>query len=250
MPCEYLVTWKCEKGHDQSHKCRLYGKSPNRCTKCANDAKKAEANRKRVAEQLEQRRKQEAEQFAHEERMAEVNANIAREQQALQDARLAEEREHVLRQKQKDLEDAAARARQQPQPTLYQGFTSSNPTPSPNSAPAPTTKSWQELLRRPSTQQTSPRAPNPTSPTSTNAPPTGVSTSASQEEWDRQKRVEGANNGAIDAIMSMIGLEDVKAQVLRIKHKIDVVKRQNARLNDERFNIVFQGNPGTGSCSV
>jgi hypothetical protein len=71
--------------------------------------------------------------------------------------------------------------------------------------------------------------------------------SEAKEEWERQKRVEGANNTAIDAIMGMTGLESVKAKVLRIKDKIDTSKRQNASLKNERFNIVLLGNPGTGT---
>jgi hypothetical protein len=61
------------------------------------------------------------------------------------------------------------------------------------------------------------------------------------------KDIEGASNDSIDCIMEMIGLEEVKAQVLRIQSKIDVTRRQNASFKDERFNIVLLGNPGTGS---
>ncbi|KAJ7756428.1 P-loop containing nucleoside triphosphate hydrolase protein [Mycena maculata] len=244
MPCRQSITWKCEKGHDQSQECRLYSKSPNRCNKCANDAKKAQAKSKREAEQFERKQRQEAEQLAHEEHMAEINAKIAREEQVQQDARLAEERAYALKQKQKDLQDAATRARQpqSPPPTLYQGFQSATSSPGP-SLSTPTATPPQNTSSRPpdpkSTAKPGPSAPTPKGPPST-----------SQDEWERQKRVEGASNDAMDSIMGMIGLEDVKSQVLRIKHKIDVVKRQNARLNDERFNIVLQGNPGTGKTTV
>ncbi|KAF8206569.1 P-loop containing nucleoside triphosphate hydrolase protein [Mycena galopus ATCC 62051] len=247
MPCQHMIAWKCANGHDQSQECRIHNKLAQQCTRCANDAKKAKAKQKREAEQLERRQRQEAEQLAHEERMAEISAKVALEEQVLQDARLAEDRKRALSQRQKDLEEAAARAqqRQPPQPTLYQGFPSSTLPP----APSPTApNSMQEFFRRPSTQNTPPPAP-PLLPRSKNNP-AGGSLSASQEEWERQKRVEGAHNDAIDSIMGMIGLEDVKAQVIRIKHKIDVVKRQNARLNDERFNIVLQGNPGTGKTTI
>jgi hypothetical protein len=70
--------------------------------------------------------------------------------------------------------------------------------------------------------------------------------SPSRDLWQRQKDLEGADNEAIDAIMEMIGLEEVKSQVLDIKAKIDTAVRQNASLKDERFNITFLGNPGTG----
>jgi hypothetical protein len=166
--------------------------------------------------------------------MADINAKIAAEEQAARDARAANERAQALKQKQKDLEDASARARRK----------ASQPTSSSFMAPTPP-------MNQPSTTQRSVHITVDSTPqpgTHASAPNTsGGPKSSSQEEWERQKRVEGANNDSIDSIMNMIGLEDVKSQVLKIKHKIDVVKRQNATLNDERFNIVLQGNPGTGT---
>ncbi|KAJ6576430.1 hypothetical protein DFH09DRAFT_1149320 [Mycena vulgaris] len=225
----------CEKGHDQSQECRLHRQLPSSCTKCANEAKKAKAKLKREAEQLERKRRQEADQLEHEERMAEYNAKIALEEQAMQDARLAQEREHAVKLKQKDLEDAATRARQLPRPTLFQGFTSSVPGLKSNSS---------NVNPGPAPGPSTPPKANPPGSKATANPNRGASTlgashSPSQEEWERQKRVDGANNDAIDSIMGMIGLEDVKSQVLKIKHKIDV-----------RFNIVLQGNPGTGKTTV
>ena len=58
--------------------------------------------------------------------------------------------------------------------------------------------------------------------------------------------MEGANNDGIDSIMEMVGLEDVKKQVLEIKAKVDISIRQGASITSERFNVVLLGNPGTG----
>ncbi|KAJ7035057.1 AAA domain-containing protein [Mycena alexandri] len=213
--------------------------------KCANEARKAKAKLERDADELEQKMKREADQLAHEERMTEYNAKIALQEQAVQDEHLAEQRAQALKQKEKDLEDAKARAKQRP--TLYQTFVGSNPTAeSSTSGSNPPTPNTSGPTSRP--QKFKPT--RTVAPGSTPKSPAGVPKSASEEEWERQKRIEGATNAAIDEMMAMIGLEDVKAQVLKIKHKIDVVKRQNAQLNDERFNIVFQGNPGTGKTTV
>jgi hypothetical protein len=65
-------------------------------------------------------------------------------------------------------------------------------------------------------------------------------------EWQRQKDQENASNPAIDKIMEMIGLEDVKSQVLRIKSKVDTSIRQGTDLKTERLGLVLLGNPGTG----
>lgn len=67
-------------------------------------------------------------------------------------------------------------------------------------------------------------------------------------EWQRQKNL-GASNAAIDELMELVGLEEVKEQVLAIQAKVDICRRQGIDLREakERFNVVFQGNPGTGT---
>ncbi|KAF9238217.1 P-loop containing nucleoside triphosphate hydrolase protein [Melanogaster broomeanus] len=57
-------------------------------------------------------------------------------------------------------------------------------------------------------------------------------------------------NDAIDKIMGMTGLEQVKEQVLRIKGNVDTMKRQGVPINKERLNLVLLGNPGTGKTTV
>lgn len=69
------------------------------------------------------------------------------------------------------------------------------------------------------------------------------------EEWARRKRVDNESNAILDQLMEFEGLDDVKQQFLDIKSKVDVCKRQGRNLKLERFNIVFQGNPGTGECT-
>ena len=66
-------------------------------------------------------------------------------------------------------------------------------------------------------------------------------------DWQRRKSIDGVSNPHIDAIMEMIGLEEVKKQVLRIMDKVDVNIRQGTSLSKERFNAVLLGNPGTGT---
>jgi hypothetical protein len=66
-------------------------------------------------------------------------------------------------------------------------------------------------------------------------------------EWQRQKQVDNAANDAIDAIMAMTGLKEVKTKFLAIKAKNDVIKRQKTDMRKERFGMVMLGNPGTGN---
>ena len=74
--------------------------------------------------------------------------------------------------------------------------------------------------------------------------------SPSKKDWQRQKEQENAHNPAIDKIMDMIGLEDVKAQVLRIKAKVETSVRQGTDLRKERLGLVLLGNPGTGKYTL
>jgi predicted AAA+ superfamily ATPase len=80
--------------------------------------------------------------------------------------------------------------------------------------------------------------------------PFPIKKSAAEQEWE-QLKLQGVKNPAIDKLMAMVGLENVKQQVLAIRSKAETCKLQGADLSKERFNVVFQGNPGTGkSCHI
>jgi hypothetical protein len=74
--------------------------------------------------------------------------------------------------------------------------------------------------------------------------------SPSKQDWENQKAMHGATNSAIDAIMQMTGLEEVKRQILDILAKIETAERQSVSLKQERFHVTFLGNPGTGEYSI
>ena len=70
--------------------------------------------------------------------------------------------------------------------------------------------------------------------------------SPARDKWEHQKRIDGIQNDAINKIMDLTGLEEVKEQTLRITAKVDTMKRQGIPLNKERLNLVLLGIPGTG----
>lgn len=73
--------------------------------------------------------------------------------------------------------------------------------------------------------------------------------SAAADEWERERiedRTLQVQYPAISQLMELVGLEEVKAQVLAIRDRIQICQRQRINLKKERFHIVFQGNPGTG----
>lgn len=80
--------------------------------------------------------------------------------------------------------------------------------------------------------------------------PFGQISSDAAREWNRRKQQFNEENGVIDKLMGYVGLEEVKRQFLDIKSKVDICQQQGRNLNKERFNVVFQGNPGTGKTTI
>jgi hypothetical protein len=70
--------------------------------------------------------------------------------------------------------------------------------------------------------------------------------SQAEQDWTDQKKVNNESNEFLDQLMEYQGLEAVKQKFLDIKSRVHVCRRQGVNLKTERFNIVFQGNPGTG----
>lgn len=70
--------------------------------------------------------------------------------------------------------------------------------------------------------------------------------SPSEKEWKYQKSRKKATSTGLDKIMQMIGLEEVKRQMLRIKYRVDIDRQRHVNLGAERFGLVLLGNPGTG----
>ncbi|OPB42085.1 hypothetical protein A0O28_0032020 [Trichoderma guizhouense] len=77
---------------------------------------------------------------------------------------------------------------------------------------------------------------------------------AAAQEWERRKRF-GEQSNALDELMKYQGLKEVKHYFLDIKSKIDICKEQDPgrkanMLHMQRYNVVFQGNPGTGKTTI
>ena len=232
MPCEFVLSTKCPIGHVQPWKCHT--NPPKACRRCVKDAADEEQKKKKALELKEKREKEARE---HDEQMARLNEQIELQTQALQDERLAQARQIALQQRQRDL----ASVSQMPRVRF---------PPPPQPQPQPTALDSPEPEIRPPHAEGGTHGPKPAE-----SPRQAVSSSTKEEipadspsklEWERQKSIEKASNGAIDSLMDMVGLEDVKRQVLTIKAKIDMCQRQNSDVKDERFNISLLGNPGTG----
>ena len=223
---------KCPKGHERSWKCH---KPPRECTKCEAETRRKQEELQRLLKVQEKRARDEQE---HSEYMAKLDAMLIEERQRLRDAQLSKDRALAVSQKERDLADAQAMTL----PLVYSLQNTQNDVGGPavnNSSPTPT-QAPSTLPNKKGTQP--PHSANSPAPKWTNR-----RHSPAKEEWERLKTMENARNDAIDSIMDMVGLEEVKLQILQIKARIEISIRQNADISSDRLNVSFLGNPGTGN---
>ncbi|CAG9984232.1 unnamed protein product [Clonostachys byssicola] len=65
-------------------------------------------------------------------------------------------------------------------------------------------------------------------------------------EWLRQKREKNEKNEHLDRLMSMVGLEQIKAHFLAVKDKVDAAKRWKEDVKSINLDLILHGNDGTG----
>lgn len=234
IPCRQVCEERCVRDHPQKRKC---SDPLPACKKC----REYELQELRRAEQDE----------AHNNRLQEFADKINAEKIKLQEDIDERERAVALKAKEEELRQAQETSRNSRQDTksfissLFQTFVP--PSSSAQTPPASGSTPNQNSTSSPP-PSTAPSQPAPTPPPRPSTPPGNPATanqSGSEAEWQRQKQFEGANSPPIDAIMELIGLEEVKLQILRIKDKVEVSELQGTSTTDERFNVVLLGNPGT-----
>jgi hypothetical protein len=218
MSCKKIVDTKCPQGHVQKEKCGEIQRT--NCKQCHIEAERDDKILRRDMELQDQRLRA---QIKHDMGIAELDMQIRKSQEEAEDAKTAQDRAHALLQKKRDLEAARLLATQASQQASQQ---SSQATTSTNTSTQPT---------RPPLTSKHP-ALNPIT----------LNPSTSELEWARQKKIEGANSSAIDDLMALTGLEDVKEKFLDVKAKIETVARQGIDMKKERMGMVMLGNPGTG----
>jgi len=189
-----------------------------------------------------QTRRDEA-QAEHAARIADLDRQIRTVKEEVADKRLAAEQSQALSQKKHDLE-AAKNLAESAQPAVDAGksHASANDAIPPSEAPTKASIRVDDSTKMEASIQ-------PKKSVSIKDPKDNVHPKSTSElEWERQKRVDGASNDAIDALMDMTGLEDVKSKILGIKAKIETVARQGTDMKRERLGMVMLANPGTGTC--
>lgn len=228
MPCERIVEFKCPNGHAQKSKC--HANAPGTCQTCWREAERRQRD---LQSELERQSNRDREQAEHAAAIAEVDRKVRLVREEMADRHAAEERTHALEQKERDLQTAKRLVEEmRNMPSKIERI------PSPGQSP----RAMPSLATIPNFQA----AAGQERAVSGGSNEMRDEMSAPEKEWDRQKRVDGASNDAINAFMSLTGLEDAKAKILAIKAKIETVLRQATDMKNERLGIVLLGNPGTG----
>ncbi|KAI1273974.1 P-loop containing nucleoside triphosphate hydrolase protein [Xylaria sp. FL0933] len=253
MRCDRIVEVKCTKGHVQKRKC--YEKQPLKCKQCDTEEKRAAKILERDMELQDRRLRAQAK---HDVDIAELELQIRKIREEVEDKKIAEERAQALEQKKSDLEAAQRlatqtlqQASQKTSQTKNASGTISQASPPQHPSPQPTWQSTNGKGNEGKAQSAGTQDGKAvTTPQSPASKPTAPKKSASELEWERQKRVEGASNPAIDDLMALTGLEEVKEKFLDIKAKIETVARQGIDMKKERMGMAMLGNPGTGKTTV
>lgn len=233
--CKVILTQKCSNGHNQQWKC--HETAPKACQKCEHDRREAA---KRAMRALQEKLKRDEKIQKHLKEVAKFDEEMEQITRSIEDARLDSEQKAILAQKRIDLAAAKERAKSSQNshhkdpPGIHNDKQTDSKIPPPQKSSAAPSRPVKSTPSQPSKLRDH------------ILDAVKHNQSSSKKEWQRQKDQENAHNPAIDKIMEMIGLEEVKAQVLKIKAKVDTSIRQGIDLKKERLGLVLLGNPGTG----
>ncbi|KAL5119739.1 hypothetical protein ACEQ8H_002345 [Pleosporales sp. CAS-2024a] len=234
--CKFIVSSKCPKDHKVNREC--HDKAGAICRKCEAEAKAAEGRRQRDYK-LEQERQ--IKQRSYASQLADIEGEIEHQQRLLRDRADEQGRQHALAQKRQDLVNLKRKITEPAAPIATLIATSGTSKACKGEDPVSQHNAESSDQQQPALKTHSSEACKEES---------DWNESEAKDDWEEQKALWGAENEAIDALMSMIGLEEVKLQFLNIKNKVDTLVRQNVPLKGERLGAALLGNPGTGKTTV
>jgi hypothetical protein len=192
MQCNVIVSSTCSKGHSIKRKC--YNKAAASCQKCAADAV-AEKKRRERDHKLDQERQKNQQAYAA--RLVEIEDEIEHQKRQLGDRVKEQDRQNALAQKKQDLLNLQQKVRDTvqvmtpPESIQLSAEASQQPiTSTPRIATPCSTKS------ETSADDASARQSEGQS---------NWANSEAKDDWKEQKELWGAENEALDTLMSMIG---------------------------------------------
>ncbi|KAJ4292670.1 hypothetical protein N0V90_009333 [Kalmusia sp. IMI 367209] len=196
-----------------------------KCPKCQAEALAKERKRKRDYG-LEQDRQ--ARQRDYAAKLAELDDEIEHQKHLLKDEGEDVDRRNVLAQKKVDLANLKDRAGKA---TEAVSTTAAKPESSRPQADSSSQGNSSTSDKAPQTTKTTTRGdlgkttPSTTCTTPKDSPPDRGKSEA-EDDWEWQKKYDGAHIKALDELMAMTGLESVKQKFLAIKTKVDTTLRQ------------------------
>lgn len=230
MECRKIVESICSRNHKLSRPCFKTGFT---CGICEAEDRKQELKRERD-HKLELEREIKQKKYA--QQLTELQDEIAHQRRILRDQSELDEREKIIRQHQQDLNSLRDTVRRTKNISINVPF------------PTSTMKQDSTTAARTNAVPNSARITEQEAAKDQDKDGLDISSCSAREEWEYQKEFEGAQNEALDSLMNMVGLKDVKEKFLSIKSRIDIAVRQNINMKEERFSAVLLGNPGTGAC--
>lgn len=237
MKCMQIEKTTCIQKHETTYRC---------CDKALPTCKKCEAEAIRIAKNLQRdhdlEMMRERSQKAYALELSEIQDEIAHERRWQRDQLDLEKQKKTIEQHRQDLANLRmdfADLSMSAKNNASSAHGSNDPKMSPDNSAS--VNSPQQTSPSAEDRAGSPNLGQPKNGTNSSQPP-----SLPKEEWEHQKMFENARNDALDEMMSMIGLDNIKDQFLSVKSKVDTTVRQNVDLKGERFGAALLGNPGTG----
>lgn len=245
MDCKVIISSTCPNNHKTTRKC--HNKAAAHCRKCEAEIRARENKRKRDHELDKER---EAKQRAYAARLVEIEEEIQHQKRILKEQAEDRDRRQALEQKKQDLRNLQEKFKHPGKPPVPTSSASKTTATPPNDTSGRQSENAAPNTMSNHSDKTTANA-NATSPDQDqDQDQSDWDKSEARDDWEWQKKYEGAENEALDSLVPMIGLESVKQQFLTIKDKVDTVVRQNVSLKGERFGAALLGNPGTGKTTV
>lgn len=206
MKCIAIVSSVCPNNHKITRKC--HNKAASVCQKCE-DAIRAQEKRRQREHQLDEERK--AKQRAYLMRLIEIEDEMEHQKRLLRDRAEEADREAALAQKRQDLKSLKNKVASPSAPAKSGATVAANSTlPAVNQIPAPATVPVAASAGGASPQH----APAQSTASNTTqqdhsggngGPAADWGHSDAKDDWEHQKKFDGAENEALDKLMPMIG---------------------------------------------
>ena len=224
---DFVLTATCKRGHEQSWKC--YENLRGMCRYCA---QQEEAAQRDMFRQLQRQVESDSKQAEHDAAIAELDDEIQRIEDRKAHQQAADGRTTELRQKRQELWAARKQMKTQSHSRAGPSPGESSSSPGPRTPDTPPSQAGSETE-----WQTTGRAGDRALHEKVASP--------ARKDWESLKSQTQEHNEALDKLMSLIGLEDVKTKILYIKKRIDKLSAKGLETGQERLGLIMASNPGT-----